>query len=233
MCLVADLDLTREWRDRLVASGGAITFYKTLLPLEGDLTSRGGFAWRPRWNVAEGELPERIEEGTVVHGGGLYVYLERPEYPGPGVPLELRGRIEDFVAAGNHNEAVFRRLWLDPSEFARASEQAREWWRLLGPGTRAKLRGFLSARPPQPTTCGIGGPESWAKRFASCDGQRTHSTWVRRALVDLMPATRSVPVVWLEYDGARVGPEGRRRIEHRSIIEHERRWNRREPDSVA
>lgn len=251
MCLVANRLLTRDWRERIQAAGGVLTVYKKVLVLDDRLTSHGEFLWTHGWNHAEGELPSRIGDRTEIMGGGFHVYLERPQPASElrhrvKVVVPLRARLEDFVAAGNCNEGVFRRLYLEPADHEAAWKRDREQPSM--PDLLAQLEAMLRRsglwerreeilrtntpisypyerwQTPRPN-------EHWSERFAQYDEGRTRNTWVRRALVDVTPGNGREPVVWLQYDGAR--RDGRRRIERRSIGVHEHSWMRRDPDPAA
>lgn len=238
MCLLVDGFLTAVWRERIREAGGVLCVYKEFARPFDDLRSaNGAFRWTPGWSEAEGRLPGRIADGTEVHGGGFHVYLPVPTARLWGlvnVFVPFRARAEDFVAAGNGKEAVFRKLHLDPADYEHALERGKE---KLDPSVLAGLieaskRGAQASIFNATERWQVGRPNRrWWAHFARHGEDQTRNTWVRRALVDMTPGDGEEPVVCLQFEGAR--RQGRRRIVRRSIGEHERSWTRHDPDTAA
>ncbi len=197
MCLEVDLEISETVRKQLAENGGWCRAYKSLAirPTDRELTSgqQRQWIWRPGWHEAEGELPEVIEHGTLVGGGGFHVLLAAAV---GHIGTEFRALERDFVGAGHFDRAsgavhaVFRRLYLPEETYLAYFERRR----LVPPAAHAP-DGHRRLRRPEWNAL-----ESWVT-------SRVESGVTHRALVDMTPrraagSEPTDPVVWYRPAGS-------------------------------
>lgn len=194
MCLPVDLEYTESVRKELRAQGDSCPVHQVLSIRESDneLTSfcdscQTDLVWRPGWHEAAGELPEVIEDRTLVDAGGFLVHLGRGYGSWCG-HVEFLARSKDFVAAGLRplRLAVFRRLFLSWDTYLEVYREAG----VVPPTHRTDSgRRILTGFERDAVS-------SWVE-------QNVQTGAFRRGLVDLTPRSGGVtteaadPVVWV------------------------------------
>ena len=132
MCLIVDHAITDACREQLCAEGGSRTVYKVLGVEPADLSLASPavpHVWKPGWHEAVGEIPCPLVDGMSIGPGGFHVFFDRPEDP-RAIPFRAFER--DFLCAGRDvvpTHALFRRLYLDASDYEQGRKRLLEWRR--------------------------------------------------------------------------------------------------------